>query len=106
MTTDQLGAILAARVMHWRVTPDRFLTGKRGWLPRWKFQPTRNLKDAFRLLDAAVPQEYAVRTDATGAFWAKVRVGGATGEARESSQARAIAFAIARAIGLNVDASE
>src|ERR1039458_3711266 len=62
MTGDHLAAVLAERVMHWRVTPDRFLTGNRGWLPRWRFQPTKNPKDAFRLLEAVAPQEYSVST--------------------------------------------
>ena len=37
-----------------------------------------------------------------GGFWAKVRIAGITGEARESSQARAITFAVARALGIEV----
>lgn len=77
MTNDQLAAVLAERVLHWRVSPDRFLTGKRGWMPRWRFQPTEKLTDALRLLEYTVPQEYAMGAADSGGFWAKVRVAGA-----------------------------
>ena len=106
MTSDQLTAVLAERVMGWNVGPDRFMMGGRRWLPRWRFQPARRLEDAFRLLERLAPQEYAMGAAETGGFWAKVRVAGTTGEARESSQARAVTFAIARAIDLKVDESE
>jgi hypothetical protein len=42
MTAEHLTSVLAERVLQWRVAPDRFLTGKRAWLPRWRsprFQP-------------------------------------------------------------------
>ena len=100
MTGDQLTAILAERVMGWVVGPDRFLMGNRRWMPRWRFQPTEKLADALRLLERVIPQEYAMGAAENGGFWARVGVAGTTGEARESSQARAITFAIARAIGL------
>ena len=106
MTDDQLAAILADRVMRWTVGPDRFVVDGRRWLPRWRFQPASRLEDAFRLLERAAPEDYAMGAAENGAFWARVRVAGTTGEARESSQPRAIALAVARAIGLKVDASE
>jgi hypothetical protein len=106
MTAERLTAILAERVMGWHVGPDRFVMGGRRWQPHWRFQPARRLEDAFRLLERTAPQEYAMGAAENGVFWARVRVAGATGEARELSQARAITFAIARAIGLTVDASE
>jgi hypothetical protein len=77
------------------------MMGGRQWQPRWRFQPGERVEDAFRLLKHAAPQEYAVGTTENGSFWAKVRVAGVTGEARESSQARAITFAIARAVGID-----
>jgi hypothetical protein len=89
--------------MGWRVGPDRFLTGKRGWLPRWRFQPAQRVEDAYRLLKQAEPQECTIDRAADGPFWVKVRIAGTTGEARESHEARAITFAIARAIGIEVD---
>ena len=100
MTLDALTASLAERIMGWGVGPDRFMMGGRRWQPRWRFQPARRLADAFRLLERAAPQHYEMGAAEHGAFWARVSVAGTTGEARESSQARAITFAIARAISL------
>ena len=102
-TTDQLAAILAVRVMHWRVTPDRFLTGDRAWLPRWKFQPTKRLADAIRLLEAAMPQEYSISTDFTACFDVKVTIGGTTAQANDKSKPLAICRAVAAAYGIEVD---
>ena len=106
MTSEHLAAILAERVMGWGIGPDRFMMGGRQWLPRRRFEPVERVEDAFRLLERAAPQEYAMGATKNGSFWAKVRVAGVTGEARESSQARSLTFAIARSIGLTVDASE
>jgi hypothetical protein len=106
VTDDQVAAILAERVMGWRVGPERFMMGGRRWLPRWRFQPATRLEDAFRLLERAAPQEYAMGAAENGGFWARVRIAGTTGEARESSQAQAMTLAIARAVGLNVGGSE
>ncbi len=103
MTNDQLTAILAERIMGWTVGPERFMMGGRRWLPRWRFQPSTRLEDAFRLLKSAAPEEFTMGAAESSGFWAKVRVAGITGEAREESQARAITFAVARAIGLKVD---
>jgi hypothetical protein len=102
MTADTLSAALAERVMRWSVCPDRFLLGKRAWLPRWRFMPTENVADAFRLLDTAAPDSYSLG-GGDGVYWARVLIAGVAGEARESSQARAIAVAIARAIGIEVE---
>ena len=102
MTPDQLTAILAERVMGWRVGPDRFLMGNRRWLPRWRFQPTENLEDANCLLERVAPQEYSISRAQDGRFCVKVGIAAATGEARESPQAKAITIAIARALGIEV----
>jgi hypothetical protein len=98
-----LTALLAERVMHWRVGPERFLMGDRRWLPRWRFKPAERLKDAFRLLEQAAPEEYSMVGAENGSFWVKVRVAGTTGEARDLSKPRAMTFAIARAFGIDVD---
>ena len=105
MTAEVLTALLAERVMHWRVGPERFLMGDRRWLPRWRFQPAERLKDAFRLLEQSAPEEYSMGAGENGYFWVRVRVAGATGEALESSKPRAITYAIARAFGIDVDSS-
>jgi len=100
---DNLTALLAARVMGWKVGPDRFTMGDRRWLPRWRFQPTKNLGDAFRLLDAANPREYSMRHGA-GGFWVQVQLqSGGIGEVRDRSKPRAIARAVAIAFGIEVE---
>lgn len=103
MTSELLTAILAERVMGWTVSPGRFMMGGRRWLPRWRFQPTENLGDAFKLLEKAKPQDYALGNDGNG-FWVRISIGTCVGEARDASKARAITLAIARAIGVEPDA--
>lgn len=105
MTINSLTTTLVERLLGWTVTPDRFLTGKREWLPRWRFQPCRSLEDAFRLLEAAKPQEYRICGDDTGNIHVQVRTAGRVGEARGTSMALAITQAIARAVGLEVESS-
>jgi len=106
VSEEHLAAILAERIMSWRVGPDRFLLGGRRWLPRWRFQPTKRLEDAFRLLERVAPQEYSMGEIKGGGFWVKIRAAGAVGEASESSKARAITFAVARALGIDMDSCE
>lgn len=102
MTTDQFTAILAERVMGWQLAPQRFLMGDRRWQPRWRFQPTERLEDAFSLLEKAAPNEYSMGDDGTG-FRVRVRIGKAIGEARDMSKPLAITLAVARALGLEVN---
>jgi hypothetical protein len=99
-----LTAALAQRVMGWGVGPDRFLTGNRGWMSRWRFQPTEKLADALRLLEKAAPEEYNMRGDSEGNVRVHIRIGKTTGEACGASKPRAITFAIARALGIEVEA--
>ena len=103
MTIDRLSATLAERVMGWRVTGDRFLIGDRRWAPRWRFQPVKKIADAMRLLEKAAPETCAMDCDESGNFHVQVRLAGKTGEAYEHSKARAITYAIARALGLEID---
>ena len=98
-----LTRLLAQRVLGWTVAPDRFLMSGRKWIPRWRFQPTESLVDAFRLLEEAAPQEYRMRGDGKGHFWVQVRIGGGTGKADGTSKPRAITLALARALRLEVD---
>lgn len=101
MNSDRLTAALAERVMHWGVAPDRFLIGDRRWMPRWRFQPAKRLEDAFRLLDVADPDEYSITSHRGGPFAVRVQIRGAIGEAHDAVKPRAIAHAVARAIGLD-----
>lgn len=100
MTDDQLTALLAQHVMGWTISPDRFMMGGRHWQPRWRLQPAKNLEHAIRLLEHSAPQGYSMGADEQGTFWARVVISGVVGEARECSQARAVTFALARAIGI------
>jgi len=103
MTNDRLTAILAERVMGWRVSGDRFLMGDRRWAPRWRFQPVKKIGDAMRLLEKAAPETCAMDSDENGIFHVRVRLAGKTGKAHEKSKSRAISYAIARALGLEPD---
>jgi Phage ABA sandwich domain len=103
MTSETLAALLAERVMGWTVGPDRFLMGKRGWMPRWRFQPVEKLADALRLLEEATPQEYKICGDDKGNIHVLVRIAGTQGEARGTSKPLAITYAIARAVGIEVE---
>ena len=101
--TEDLTTLLARRVMGWDVAPDRFLVGKRKWMPRWRFQPEENLEAAFRLLRAAAPQKYTISRERTGPFCVRVRIGGKTGRARNRSMPRAITLAVCQALQIQVD---
>lgn len=95
---EDLNSALARRVMGWEVAPDRFLVGRRRWLPRWRFQPTERLEDAFRLVEEAAPKKYAMGSEGGGPFWVRVQINEVIGEAREGSKPLAITLAIARAL--------
>ena len=101
MTAEHLTAVLAERMLHWRSTPDRLLTGKRAWIPRWRFQPLANLEDAFRLV-AAAGASYSLTATVDGIVTAQVCVEDRTGTALGKITAATITVAIARAIGIEV----
>ncbi len=101
---EDLTTLLARHVMGWVVVPERFLVGKRRWIPRWRFQPTERLEDAFRLLEAAAPRWYSMGRDGQGPFRVQVQIGQETGNAQDLSKPRAITLAVARALKLRVDA--
>jgi len=102
MTSEHLNAVLAEKIMLWRVTPDRFTMGGRQWLPRWRFRPDQCLTDAFRLLERADPENYAMGSEKGGEFWVRVGIAGSVGEARHTSKPKAITLAVARALGIDV----
>jgi hypothetical protein len=89
--------------MGWTVGPDRFMMGKRGWMPRWRFQPTVRLDDAFLLLEKAAPQEYSICGDARGDVHVRLIVRGTSSEAHGKSKPLTITHAIARAVGIEVE---
>lgn len=101
MTENVLTSLLAQRVLGWTLAADRYLIGNRQWRAKWRFQPLTRVEDAFRLLERAAAEEYTFASQ-DGCFWASVRIAGVTGEAHESSEARAITLALARALGMVV----
>ena len=101
MTAPKLTALLAERVMGWTVHPGRYLMENRRWIPAWRFQPTTKIEDAFRLLDAAAPDEYCIHLRRGGRVFVRVQIGGIVGEASDTSRAHAITHAVARAVGLD-----
>jgi uncharacterized protein YcbX len=103
MTPNELTGLLAEQVMHWTVAPGRYLMANRRWMSEWRFQPMKKLEDAFRLLDAADPEEYSISARRDAAFTVRVQIGGITGEASDTSKARAITYAVARSVGLEPD---
>jgi hypothetical protein len=105
MTTDQLTAILAERILGWRVGPKRILKGGRRWAPRWRFQPFRRLEHALELLDKA-DGKYGFEKDTAGTFKAHVTVGNCAGTASGKSEAASLTLALARALGVDVEGLE
>ena len=49
MNDDRLTEKVAALVLGWKATPDRFIKAGRSWIPRWRFRPFVEFADAFRL---------------------------------------------------------
>jgi hypothetical protein len=88
--------------MGWKAGPDRFLMANRRWIPRWRFQPAANLPDALRLLETAAPAEYFIDRRADGLFRVRVRIGDAVGDACGLPEPLAITFAVARALGVEI----
>lgn len=99
MTPAQLEALLAERLLGWRAAPDRFLFGKRQWIPRWRFQPLRRMEQTLELLQKAGARFTITRADG-GTVAAEVTVAGNAGRASARSEAAAVALALARAIGI------
>ena len=100
MSSDRLTALLAERVMHWGVGPERFLLGKRQWIRRSQFQPMDRIQDAFRVLRKA-SNGYSLAKTPEGVFTATVQIGDRTGFAAGYAEAATISLAIARAIGVD-----
>src|SRR5260370_30669101 len=96
MKSQHLASSVAKRVMGWGVGPARFLLGDRGWIVRRRFEPTKRIEDAFRLLEKAAPQCWTMGFD-NGTFWVEVQIGGTTARACNDSKPLAISLAVAAA---------
>jgi hypothetical protein len=103
---QHLTDILAEQVMGWTICPKRFSFGQRGWMPRWRFQPTQNIADAFQLLENTDVVEYVLHVDRKGSYRAKVLTPRSSAEATSSSLPFAICVAVAHAYGISVGAGK
>jgi hypothetical protein len=100
---EEFTTLLAVHVMGWEIGPDRYLMGRRRWSPRWRFQPLKRLEDAFRVLNAANPDEYTIHVSRGDGCSVRVRLGRKTVEHHDASQPRAISLAIAAVMDLDVE---
>jgi hypothetical protein len=101
LTDNVLIDQLARKVLHWSVGPDRFLTGNRSWLPKWRFNPLERIEDSFLLLDHSKPARYVV-SQTGGKCRVVVEHDGKIGRAADDSKPRAITLALARSLGMEV----
>ena len=91
---------LARLVLGWRLAPDRYLKPQRGWVPRFKFRPLTDIRDAFRLLDQ-LTDDYSLTAVPGRGFTVEVRSKGRIGRASGEIAARTIMFALAQFFGLD-----
>jgi len=101
MSDDRLTETLAAQILGWKATPDRFIKAGRSWIPRWRFRPFAELADAFRLLDHAA--DHYILTGDRSNFVAEVQIDSRWGKAVGKSKARTITLAVAHALQLEGD---
>jgi hypothetical protein len=100
MTDRLLMDELARLVLGWRSAPDRYLKPSRGWIPRSKFRPLTDVRDAFRLLDQFT-KDYSLIARPGQGFTVEVRSKGRTGRASGKIAARTVTLALANLIGLD-----
>jgi len=98
--TDEL-----ARLMGWTPRRDRYVKPDRRWIPKWRFSPFTNVEDAFELLDK-VADRFTLTGGSGASVTVEVRLGNSSGCASADSAPRAIATAVARALGLSKDRPE
>jgi hypothetical protein len=104
VTDERLADELVTSTLGWRPAQDRYVKPGRGWIPRTKFRPLADVRDALRLLDA-VTKDYSLVVTPTGPFTAQVRLAGRTGKASGEPKARTICLALAQALGLEAEAN-
>ena len=102
MTDAVLIDLLAQRVLGWGVSPDRYLLGRRSWIPKWRFNPLEKLDDAFKLLDHSKLSRYDISMSGDGGFQVEIDVDGNVGKAAGEPKPRTIVLALARSLGLEV----
>lgn len=90
--------------MGWRIAPDRYLKAAGGWIPRSRFKPLVDIRDAFRVLDV-ISTQYFIRSE-TGRYTVEVHTPACVARATSASKARAIALAAGQALGIRSGAKE
>jgi hypothetical protein len=101
VTDQRLADELVARTLGWRPAPDRYVKPVRGWIPRSKFRPFEDVRDALRLVEA-VTRDYSLAVTPTGPFTARVSLAGRTGKAAGGPKARVICLALAQALEIDL----
>jgi hypothetical protein len=99
MTEQRLTDELAHLVLGWRLAPGRYLTIGRTWIPRSRFRPFQDIREAFRLLDT-VTDDYLLRAIPGKSFTVEIRLKGRIGRASGNSKARVITLAVAQLLEL------
>jgi hypothetical protein len=105
MSDEQLTTELAVRAMHWRLAAGRYLKPEGGWTSRSGFRPFKDIKDAFRALDA-VTSDYSIIATPGEGIAVTVQVSGRIGRASGKPRARTISSALAMALGIDPEASK
>jgi len=101
MNDARLTEELASTILGWRTTPTKYLKEGRSWIPKSRFQPLKNDRDASRLLDAmAIP--YTLLITHSRGFTVELKCTDGTWTAAANSRARAITLAIAQQVGIDV----
>src|SRR5580693_5422407 len=95
-----------ARLLGWKIAPNRYVLGNRKWLPRWRFQPAKNIADSFRVLEAAGVEEYVLHCGLNGLYRVQLRTRHASAEAAGPSLPLAICLAIARVHHIDLEARD
>ena len=102
MIDERLADELVGRALGWRPAPDRYVKPGRGWIPRSKFRPLADVRDALRLLDA-LTKDYSLVARPGSPFTAQVRVAGRVGTATGEPAPRTICLALAHALGIQTE---
>jgi transcriptional regulator with XRE-family HTH domain len=94
---ERLTDIFAIQCLSWRATPDHFITSDRESIPRWRFQPTREIAHTFLVLNE-VAYQYVLKFEG-GCYTAKVETASGKGEhSGDCEKTLVISLAIAEAL--------
>jgi hypothetical protein len=103
VTDQRLTDELALKVLGWRPAPDRYLKPGRSWTPRAKFQPLKSIDDAFRLLER-VTGNYLITKGLDQEVLVEIRLKNRVERSVGRNTARAVCFAVAKVVGIDLKA--